>query len=123
MRQWIFGVTAALALAGSSAAYVAPGTAACLRAIDARMDKDPKFDAFLPTEYLDGVRILMWLGPYSKGIQTEVATMILIEGKARLKEDHSKSEDVTAQCGLTDDKVLVEQVHTGHGLPDPQPVQ
>lgn len=114
---------AGLALIGAAQAesYVAPGTAACLKAIDERMEKDKAHDAFLPTEFLDNVRILMWLAPYSKSIQTEVSTMILIEGIARHRDDHSKSDPVTAQCGLTDDKVLVAQVLDGHGIPDPEP--
>ena len=109
---------AVLSGAASAEFYRSPSVEACHEAIVASLAGNATYDAFIPTEFLDDARILRWEAPYSDANKAEVATIVLLEGKARLLADRSKSEDVTAKCGLTDDKVIASDLLKGHGLPD-----
>lgn len=93
----------------------------CLKAIDGMLAKDAKRDAFTPTESLPDARILMWQAPYSPAHMEEVATVVMVEGTARHRDDHAKQDDVTAKCGLTNSRVKFFDLLDGHGLPDPEP--
>lgn len=119
MRYAVFSALCAV-LAGTASAefYRSPSVEACHEAIVASLAGNATYDAFIPTEFLDDARILRWEAPYSDANKAEVATIVLLEGKARLLADRSKSEDVTAKCGLTDDKVIASDLLKGHGLPD-----
>ena len=119
MRYAVLALGCAV-LAGSAAAefYRSPAVEACHEAIVASLATNMTYDAFIPTEFLDDARILRWEAPYSDANKTEVATLVLLEGKARLLADRSKSEDVTAKCGLNNDKVEASDILKGHGLPD-----
>lgn len=113
-------ISAAVFAAGVAQAefYRSPTVEACHEAIVASLAKNPTYDAFIPTEFLDTARILRWEAPYSDANKTEVATLVLLEGRARLLADGTKSDEVTAKCGLNDDKVVASDILKGHGLPD-----
>ncbi|BCW89299.1 hypothetical protein sos41_24570 [Alphaproteobacteria bacterium SO-S41] len=116
-------VLSALALTGAASAKmeISSPVAACLASVDAVLETDKVYDAYLPSEFPDNARVLMWIAPYSATNKTEVATVVMVEGIARHRDDASKSDPVTLQCGLTDDKALVTELLPGHGLPEPEP--
>jgi len=109
---------AVLAGAASAEFYRSPVVEACHEAVVASLAGNTTYDAFIPTEFLDDARILRWQAPYSAANKTEVATIVLLEGRARLLADRTKSEDVTAKCGLNFNEVLASDILKGHGLPD-----
>jgi hypothetical protein len=98
--------------------YRSPAVEACHEAVVASLAKNPVYDAFIPTEFLDDARILRWETAFSTTDPTTVATVVMLEGKARLLADRAKADEVTAKCGLNDNKVAVAIILKGHGLPD-----
>lgn len=113
-------IIASLALTGVAAAefYRSPAVEACYEATVESLATNPDYDAFIPTEFLDRARILRWEAPFSEAHPALVATVVFLEGKARLLSDGARSDDVTTRCGLTDNKVIVLTILKGHGLSD-----
>jgi hypothetical protein len=122
-RFLIPAVALAFAMPASAEFYRSPVVEACHEAIVASLATNQTYDAFIPTEFLDTARILVWQAPYSKENPIEVATVVLLEGRARLLAQRSTNaaEEVTAKCGLNYNDVVASEILKGHDLPDGGP--
>jgi hypothetical protein len=120
-RLTIPAIALALVAPATAEFYRSPVVEACHEAIVASLATNATYDAFIPTEFLDDARILRWEARYSVDNKIEVATVVLLEGRARLLAKRSESVDVTAKCGLNDDKVVASDILQGHDLPDGGP--
>ncbi len=121
MRVLACGMVLAIATTAAAGFYRSPVVEACHEAIVAGLAMNTTYDAFIPTEFLDDARILRWEAPYSKEHTAEVATVVLLEGRARLLADRSASDEVTAKCGLNNEEVVASEILKGHDLPDGGP--
>jgi hypothetical protein len=119
-RLILCGLALALATPAAAEFYRSPVVEACHEAIVSSLATNKTYDAFIPTEFLDSARILMWQAPYSKENPVEVATVVLLEGRARHFGQRT-ADDVTAKCGLNNNDVVASEILNGHDLPDGGP--
>ena len=124
MIKTFAAAASALILSGAAFAEpVNPDVNTCFGEVQSTMETNTSYDAFVPTRFLDEARVYEWKAPYSEANAVPVATLVVIEGVARKRADHSDTDDVTIKCGMDTGVVRAIEVIEGHDVKIESPVQ
>ena len=120
-----FSILASALVLGAGAANAAainPDTNACIAEVNTAMETNTLYDAFIPTSFLDEARVMDWKSPYSDTNATPVATVVMVEGKARERKDKDDTDRVTVKCGMDAGVVKAIEIMPGHGIEMVSPI-
>jgi hypothetical protein len=123
MKKSLTLIASALALGGMALAEpINTDTKICMSDVHTAVETNTSYDAFIPTQFLDTARVIEWKSPYSADNVTPIATLVVVEGVARKREDHDNLDDVTVKCGMDMGVVKAIEIIEGHNVKIVSPI-